>query len=88
MDNDSFLTIGEETDIPFDEVVIGHRAGSTQLQLSFLNEAATPFALHFGTPAEAGKAAVRIASAKANGEDLSIGDLEGIVRDGEQSLAA
>ena len=85
---DTFLTIGEETDIPFDEVIVGHRGGSAQLQLSFLNEAAAPFTLQFGTPAEAGTAAVRIASAKANGEDLSIGDLEGIVGDGEQSLAA
>ena len=88
MDNGSFLTIGEETDIPFDEVIVGHRAGSTRLQLSFLNEAATPFTLQFGTPAEAGKAAVRVASAKANGEDLSIGDLEGVICDGEQFLAA
>ena len=85
---DHFLTIGEETDIHFDDVVIGYRAGDTSVQLSFLNEAAAPRSLSFVTPPQAGKAAVRLASAKANGEDLSVGDLEGIIRDGEQPLAA
>lgn len=78
MDNEAFLTISEETDIPFEDVVISYRPGSAALQLSFLNEAAAPLTLAFTTPANAAAAAVLLASAKANGEDASITDLEGI----------
>lgn len=78
--NEHYLTIGAETDIPFDDVVIGHRAGAADLQLSFLNEAAAPFTLSFTTPAEAATAAVLLASAKANGEDASVADLKGLAQ--------
>lgn len=85
--NESFLTISDETDIPFHEVIIGYQPGSTELQLAFLNEAAAPFALHFVTPASAAEAAVLLASAKENGEDASLADLRGIAQDEELAAA-
>lgn len=87
MDNESFLTVADELDIPFEEVVIGLRPGSATVQLSFLNEAAAPVTLAFTSPAEAAAAACHLASAKAGGEDASVADLKGIL-EGHAASAA